>query len=481
MKTIAEQIQAFETKLKSLEDTAVGIVQKALDESRTLDKAEDEARLVAVSECAQIKAHLAVLKQTEQLMIARAAVVNPDAGQAGAGSPGTQTVEIGAGTVRVKSNLPKGQGYVRIALALARAKGNPMLALEIAKSQFGDTPQVALALKAAVSMGGTRELHETAEDVMRQKAAVAFGTTTDSAFLGPLVQYSDMEAEFIELLRPETVIGKLDRLKRVPFMSRMGRQLTGVSGSFVGEGAPKPVGRQTYDNVTLGFAKAAIIVVLTEEAVRFSSPNAESLARADMVAGIATYLDKRFLDPSFSGVPGISPASITNAATRIQSSGVTTAAIDADVKAAMSAAFAGTDLSPATAVWVMSATTALGLSMRRTTQDMPLFPGLSMTGGTWYGLPVIVSNAMIASGSPGEKQIALITQSEVLMADDGGVALDMSNEASVQMSDTPSAGAASLVSLWQNNLVGIRAERYINWAPARVGSLGIALIENTNY
>jgi valyl-tRNA synthetase len=67
------------------------------------------------------------------------------------------------------------------------------------------------------------------------------------------------------------------------------------------------------------------------------------------------------------------------------------------------------------------------------------------------------------------------------MADDGGVSLDMSMEASVQMDDAPSAGAQSLVSLWQNNLVGIRAERYINWSPRRASNLGIALLENTNY
>lgn len=480
MKTIAEQIQAFEAKLKSLEDKAVEIVQKSLDEARTLDKAEEESRLSAVNEAKSVRDHIAVLKQTEQLMIERAKTVNPDAGQAGAGSTGTQTVDVGNGTVRVKRNTEKGQIFHRVSVAMALAKGDSTMAIEIAKSRFADTPEVAATLKASQQVGGMTTLHEIARD-FQAKAAVAFATTTDSGFVGPLVQYNDMEAEFIDLLRPATVIGKLNQLHRVPFMSRMGRQLTGVSGAFVGEGAPKPVGKQTYDNVTLGFAKAAIIVVMSDESVRFSSPNAETLARNDMVAGIATYLDKRFLDPAFSGVPGISPASITNGAQKIQSSGVTTAAIDADAKAALTAAYAGTDLSPATGVWVMSATTALGLSMRRGTQDQLLNPGLSMTGGTWYGLPVIVSNAMVASGSPGEKQILLLTQSEVLMADDGGVTLDMSREASVQMSDTPVGGAQSLVSLWQNNLLGIRAEQYINWAPARANSLGIVLIENTNY
>ncbi len=470
MQTVSEQISAFEAKQRTLEDSALAIVQKSIDEARTLETAEEEARQTAVAEAKSVRQHIQVLKQTEQLMLSRAATVNPDAGQ----NPDAAAKGMDLGTpIRVASNLEKGIEFTRFALAMAQAKGNVMQAYEIAKSRYKDTPRVVNSLQAAISMGGTKDLHE--------KAAVVFGTTTDTTFVGPLVQYSDMEREFIELLRPKSIIGRLTNLKRVPFMSRMGRQLTGVSGSFVGEGLPKPVGKQTYDNVTLGFAKAAIIVVLTDEAVRFSSPNAEMLARDDMVAGINTYLDKRFVDPSYSGVANVSPASISNAAPRVQSSGTTVAAIQTDLKALMVAAGFTADVDPSSAVWIMPAAVALRLAMKLNTNDEPAFPGISLNGGTLAGLPVIISNAMIAAGSPAELQILLVTQSEVLMADDGGVSLDMSMEAAVQMSDSPSAGAQSLVSLWQNNLVGIRAERYINWAPRRASNLGIALLENINY
>jgi hypothetical protein len=156
-----------------------------------------------------------------------------------------------------------------------------------------------------------------------------------------------MENEFVDLLRPKLILGRMEKLTRVPFLSRQGRALTGVTGSFVGEGAPKPVQKQTYDNVTLGYAKVAVIVVLSDEAVRFSSIKAEMRARDDMLKGIATYIDKRFMDPAYSGVANVSPASITNAATRVQSSGSTLAAIDTDVRAAM-AMFATSDVDPST-------------------------------------------------------------------------------------------------------------------------------------
>lgn len=478
--TIAERIAEFETKHKQLVDEKDALVKKVtIEEGRTFDDHEKEQLTNFTADIGSLADTLKELKAHETSMVSKGTTVTtvdtPALGSAGSAGSG---VELRGGVITVKRNLPKGTAFTRFSIAMAQAKGNVMMAHQTALTRFKDTPEVASALQAAIRFGGTRELKEMAVEAV--KASVVFGTTTDSSFVGPLVQYNDMEAEFVDLLRPKTIMGKMTQLNRVPFMSRMARQLTGVSGSFVGEGAPKPVGKQTYDNVTVPFAKAAVIVVLSDEAVRFSSPNAEVKARDDMIKGISQYLDRRFMDPAYSGVANVSPASITNGAVRYQSSGSTIAAIDADVAKAM-AMFADSEIDPTTAVWVMPASVALKLSMKRTSQDEKAYPELSMLGGTWYGIPVIVSNSMVASGSPAEKQIALVTQEEVLLADDGGVSIDMSQEASVQMDDAPTAGATSLVSLWQNNLVGIRAEQYINWRARRPNNLGIALIENTNY
>lgn len=466
---IAEQLAAFDTRRKSAIDQMEDIMTKAADEGRTLDEHETEQYDGFQADVKSIDGHLARLKAHEAILVAKATPVPADAG-----TDPSKTDPARNPFISVKSNLPPGIRFTRFALSMAHARGNVMLAYEIAKDRFADTPEVATCLKAAISMGGTKDF------TLYTKAAVTAVTGTDTA----VVQYSDLENEFIDLLRPKMVIGRMEQLNRVPFLSRVGRQLTGVTGSFVGEGAPKPVQKQTYDNVTLSYAKVAVIVVLTDEAVRFSTIQAQMRARDDMVKGIATYLDKRFMDPAYSGVANVSPASITNGARRVQSSGSTLAAIDADVRNAM-AEFSASDVDPTTAVWVMNGATALKLATKRNSYDELAFPGMEnaiATGrGTWYGLPVLVSNAMVASGSPAENQIALVTQEEVFMAEDTGISIDMSQEASVQMNDAPSAGAQSLVSLWQNNLVGIRAEQFINWAPRRTSNLGIVLIENTNY
>jgi len=90
-----------------------------------------------------------------------------------------------------------------------------------------------------------------------------------------------------------------------------------------------------------------------------------------------------------------------------------------------------------------------------------------MNGGTFYGLPVIVSNNVTPSGSPGDQHLILINQAEVLLADDNQMMIDVSTEASLEMNDAPSGGATSLRSLWQNGLMGVKVDRWIHWTKRR--------------
>jgi hypothetical protein len=121
---------------------------------------------------------------------------------------------------------------------------------------------------------------------------------------------------------------------------------------------------------------------------------------------------------------------------------------------------------------------AVYLSTVRTTQDILGFPGMGLTGGTLLGFPVIVSgNVPADTGS--SRFIAFIVQNEVFLADDGTTRIDASDQASLQMDSAPSAGAQSLVSLWQNNMVGLRAERFANWARRRTEA--VQLIEDVSF
>jgi hypothetical protein len=69
-----------------------------------------------------------------------------------------------------------------------------------------------------------------------------------------------------------------------------------------------------------------------------------------------------------------------------------------------------------------------------------------------------------------------------MLADDGQVVIDASREASLQMEsapDSPPTSSSNMVSLWQMNMTGLRAERWINWKKRR--STAVQFISNAKY
>jgi len=118
-------------------------------------------------------------------------------------------------------------------------------------------------------------------------------------------------------------------------------------------------------------------------------------------------------------------------------------------------------------VFLLSPANALALSFRSNLDGSPQFPGIGISGGSYRGLTFITSNTLTTN------VIALQPQ-YVLMADDGGVTIDASREASLQMDSAPASPADATtvyVSLWQTNNVGLRAERFINWKRIGVNSV----------
>lgn len=452
-KTFAEQISAFEATRAAKSARMAELMDASAESGETLDAEGAEEYDALKGEVKSIDEHLNRLRDMEKLAVKSAADVT--------GATTTKASESVRTVAAVKgNNLPKGTAFTRYAMALMAGKGNLMQSAEIAK-RWDDTPQVETVLKAAV----------------------AAGTTTDTNWAKPLVEYSNMASEFAELLRPATILGRIDGLRRVPFNIKVPRQTGGASASWVGEGAPKPVSSLAFDSITLGHTKVAGIVVMTEELVRFSNPAAEDIVRRDLVETIGGLIDKDFVDPAKAEVAGVSPASITNGATPVVASGTTADHLRADVQALM-AKFITANMSLSGAVWIMTETQALAIAMMLNPLGQPEFPGLSINGGTagtFFGIPVILSENIPAQSEvtgppaiPAGSRIILAKASEIMLADDGQVMLDASNQASLQMDSAPTnppTATTVMVSLWQMNMVGIRAERFINWTKRRAGAV----------
>lgn len=444
----AEQIKSFQAALEQKSARQTELMEKAGEEGRSLDAAESEEFDTLSDEIGATETHIKRLETMEKSAIATAKPVTDVSGMQERSKVYAQ--------VKAAPLLPKGTAFTRFVIAQCRAKGNLMQAAEIAK-QWRDTPEV--------------------EEVL--KAAVAAGTTTDATWAAPLVPYRTMSDELIELLRPATLVGRMTGLRSVPFNVRIPGQTQGSTVAWVGETAPKPVSALAFEDITLRFNKLAGIVVISDELARLSTPSAEAIIRADLVAQIAQFTDDSFINPAYAAVADVRPASVTNDATVIPASGTDADALRADVRA-LYATFISANMSTAGAAWVMTSTQAMAIGMLLNPLGQPEFPGLGAEGGTFMGLPVLTSE--VVPGDSGGSIIVLIKQSEILLADEGGVTVDVSREASLQMNSTPDNPATAstvMTSLWQNNLLGIRAERMITWRKRRPQA--VAYISGANY
>lgn len=437
--SFAEQIKGFKARKIALQDTVKSLLQKSADEGRTLDAEEAAKHDEAVEEITQVEKHLARLESAEAMAIAGATPVAGGNQKAASASRG--------GVITVKDNLPQGVEFARYAKCLAKANGNLMQAEQIAKHDYPEMARIHTVMKAAV----------------------AAGTTTDATWASPLVDYQNFAGDFISFLRPKTIIGRFGQggvpsLRMVPFNIKIAGQSSGGSAGWVGEGKAKPVTKFDFNDVTLGWAKLAAISVLTNELIRFSSPAADVLVRDSLAEALIARKDLDFVDPTKAAVAGVSPASITNGVTAVTASGTDEAAVKADVKALMTK-FIAAKLSLSQGVWIMSPGTALTLGMMSNALGQPSFPGITMSGGVFFGLPVIVSEHIP------DTNIILTAANEIYLAEDA-VMVSASREASIEMSDAPTGSSgtptgASLVSMFATNSTALLVEQYTNWSKRR--------------
>jgi hypothetical protein len=436
--TTAEQIANFENTRAAKAGRMTAIMSKAAEAGTTLDQAETEEYDTLKSEVDSVDAHLVRLKAHEKMLQMTATPITTTTNTVTASEMRGGTPQV----ITVKANVPKGTAFTRYVMAKVAGRNSTSDAIRFVESNkqwMDQTPEVLEMLKAVVNPG----------------------TIAEPAWAAPLAVAQPFN-DFLEILRPETLLGKIPGLRQVPFNISMPVQTGGGTYAWVGEGAPKPVGQLQFASVTLGIAKAAGIIVISEELAKISSPSAELVVRNDMVRGMAQYLDTQFIDPTVAAVTNVSPASITNLANGFATAGTSGDNARTDIKKAITL-LTGFNYPISETVLIMSEANAFALSTALTTNGVLVNPGMSSKGGTILGLTTVTSQA---AGSV----VALVHAPSILFADDGGVNIDVSREATVEMNTVPTSpitAASVYVSLWQANLIGLRAERFINWKRAR--------------
>jgi len=244
-----------------------------------------------------------------------------------------------------------------------------------------------------------------------------------------------------------------------------------VAGKVLNESEPSPAIEGSYSAVTLTPRRAQATVVVTREVIERGGALAEESLNAELLRALARAEDYGFLDPTNAG-------SVSFGAPTITSTGSALAAVDADLRSALQAAY-DREISLERGAWVMHPQTCTYLAALRGSGGAPAYPNVAARGGTLLGLPVVTSTAIVRRGSPSERYVALVDPDEILFASDGAVTFERAADAAIEMSDTPSGGTASLRSLWQNQLLALRAQRWVAWHSVRPG--GVVVIDAVSY
>lgn len=361
-----------------------------------------------------------------------AATATPVAGQTEAQAKASAEGKEEVPRIQVESNLPKGIGFAqyaraKLAAALEAKKGHYIAPVDMAKQLgFGDEVQ-DLVTKATL------------------------GTTTDAGFAASLVTENRLVGEFVDMLRAATVFDQLTGFRNVPFNSKIPSQLTGGQAQWVGEGAAKPLTNPTYSEVEIKEHKLAAITVYTQELMRRSDPAVDVLVRDDLIEASKTLIDNTFLDAVAASTAR--PAGVLNGVVATPNTGTTAAAYEADLLALINS-FVTANLSLDGSYFLMSETRAAQISLLRDALGNSYFTGMALRGTrTLMGIPVITSQAV------GNK-IILVKTSEILLAQDGGVDVSYSDQATL-------VDGGTTHHLWQENKFAVRVEKFITWAKRR--------------
>lgn len=313
------------------------------------------------------------------------------------------------------------------------------------------------------------------------KAAVDPMSTANAAALAPKVG-----RDFVAMVRPATLLGRMAGLRRVPFITRTLVNTGGPTAHWVPEYGMKPVTPMAFAEAdALPVRKVAALSVITQELAR-------AIDRADgttsMIAGAGsdfgenelvrdlgdaavTAMDLAFIDPDNAGAAGERPASITNGQPTFVSSGSDAAAAREDFRV-LARNYRGNWRS---AVLVMDSITAVALA------QMPAALGggsIDIANGTGvvFGVPALITDARPYDSNGG--YMSLIDASGVQVAGLLDAELKTTQEAAIVMSDTPGASPSNMVSLFQTNSVAQLAEIFVNWQAVR-SEVAVSIIDIT--
>jgi Phage capsid family len=326
---------------------------------------------------------------------------------------------------------------------------------QTAKFLMAANGEVGAAFAAAQTQRVNRRVLQ-----LLQKTGVPGGTTGDANFGSVLTDIKIASDALFASLRTQSCFSRMldSGIRKTPLRTRIGAVTASVSAGNVGEGRAVALSRLTLASPELVPTKVAALIAFSTEVARSADPAALELIDTELRNAIATAVDEEFF------------ALVTDTSTPSSSSSGTSAD---DVRADLKTLLGAVNNSGAGQLfWCSSVSVANALAA----MEWPL-GSVSPTGGELCQLPFLVSSAIPAgtlrlcnasaiAGNADVIDLALARQADIAMVD-------------TTTMDTGGPVPAQMVSLWQSNMVAIRAT--ISFAAEKIRSDAIAELVGINW
>lgn len=343
-----------------------------------------------------------------------------------------------AEVVALKGQIERAEKAQQLAAETAQpVEGQPPLA-KPAEAKSAEYP-VGSYVKALYNAGGNAMLaKQWANENLGESHPVTKALSTSVAASGGNMVPEDFANQIIDLLRPNTVV----RSSGAPVIPmprgtmRMGKQTSGVTGTYGAEGAKAGTQKPGTGNIVATFKKLTVLVPVSNDWLRYASPATDGLVQNDIVLGLARTEDLAFLrgDGTADWPKGL--RNIVLPSGLVPSSGTTLAQIDADLTAAILALEAA-NVPMLKPCWFFHPRTKQALLTLKNSNGFYVYRDEMVNNGTLRGYPFKTTTQIPANLGAGadESEVYLCDVSQALIFDALALALAMSTEGTYTAED----------------------------------------------
>lgn len=284
-------------------------------------------------------------------------------------------------------------------------------------------------------VGVEKTLHAWGDDdlgkaVMEtREKALAAGNASAGGFIVP-EQYSQ---DILDARRAMTVVRKLGP-REFPMPNgtlHLPKVATGSTGGYIGENANAPATQPVFGENILTAKKLGAVVPISNDLIRYSSPQADAVVRDDLVRGLAVSEDAAFLRGDGTGGSPKGLRYWAASGNLIAASTFSLANVATDLGGLM-LALMNNNVPPGRWAWIFAPRTWKALYTVQTTTGDFAFRD-EMGRGTFYGFPFAMTTAVPVNLTVGANsdcsEIYLVNFDDMAIADSQRLIIDASSEA----------------------------------------------------